>query len=205
MKYKYLISAVICLMLTACAAQQPAPPAEPPIEPPAITVAPIEGDAISPDGKWEVIQSGVNEGITSGGLYPCEAVKLVNRDSGEVLWEEDGAYLVHVTWQKDSKFAVVARTARTWTQVTVISTETGEACPVRLPGDEPIPEYTFLAEDWISWTDENSFELRRSHLHRGIRPRRHRSFYGGCTYLSGSERSAYLHPAWAHDSGRLRS
>ena len=160
MKYKCLISAVICLMLTACAAQQPAPPAELPIEPPAITVAPIEGDVISPDGKWEVILSGVNEGITSGGLYPCETVKVINRDSGEVLWEEEGAYLVHAAWQKDSKFAVVARTARTWTQVTVISTGTGAACPVLLPGEEPIPDYTFLAEDWISWTDENSFELR---------------------------------------------
>lgn len=161
MKYKYLLSAAICLMLTACAAQTPpeAPP-EPPIESPAITVAPIEGDAVSPDGKWEIVQEGVNEGITSGGLYPCETVKIVNRDSGEVLWEEDGAYLIHAAWQRDSKFAVVARTARTWTQVTVISTGTGAACPVLLPGDKPIPDYTFLAEDWIGWAGEDSFELR---------------------------------------------
>lgn len=160
MKYKYLISAVICLVLTACAARPPASSTEPPTEPRAITVAPIEGEAISPDGKWEVVQEGINDGVTSGGLYPCESVKLVNRDSGEILWQEDGAYLIHAAWPEGSEYVIIARTARTWTQVTVISTKTGAACPVLLPGDEPIPEYTFLAENWIGWRDEDSFELR---------------------------------------------
>jgi len=160
MKYKFLFLLILCLSLTACAQTVPAAPPDNPDEPPAITVVPIEGDAVSPDGKWEIVQEGINEGATSGGLYPCERVKIVNRDSGEVLWEADGAYLIHAAWPEGSEFAIVARTARTWTQVTVISTATGAACPVRLPGDKPIPEYTFLAEDWISWTDENSFELR---------------------------------------------
>lgn len=160
MRYKKLFALTLCLALTACAAQEPAAAPDEPPEAPVITVAPIEGQAVSPDGAWEVIQEGVNEGVTSGGLYPCETVKLVDRDSGEVLWEEDGAYLIHAAWPEGSEFAVVARTARTWTEVTVISTESGSACPVLLPGDKPIPEYTFLAEDWIGWTDENSFELR---------------------------------------------
>lgn len=159
MKYKYLLSLLLALSLTSCAAQTiPEPTPEP--EAPAITVAPIEGQALSPDGKWEVLQEGVSEGVTSGGLYPCETVKLVDRDSGEVLWEEGGAYQIHAAWPEGSEFAVIARTARTWTEVTVVSTATGAVCPVRLPGDAAIPEYTFLAEDWLSWSDEDSFELR---------------------------------------------
>lgn len=160
MKYKYLFSAVICLVLTACAARPPASSTEPPTEPPAITVAPVEGEAISPDGKWEVVQEGINDGVTSGGLYPCESVKLVNRDSGEILWQEDGAYLIHAAWQKDSKFAVVARTTRTRVEVSVVATASGESRALRLPGDQSIPEYTFLSENWLEWWDEDTFVLR---------------------------------------------
>ena len=159
MRYKYLLPVLLCFTLSACAQTAPAEPPDSPDEPPA-TVAPIKGETVSPDGKWEIVQEGGDEGITSGGLHPCEAVKIVNRDSGEVLWEDDGAYLLHAAWPEGSEFAVVARTARTWTQVTVVSTESGTACPVLLPGENPIPEYTFLAEEWIGWTDENTFELR---------------------------------------------
>lgn len=152
----------LCLALTACARTAPptSPEESPAQEPAAITVTPIAGETVSPDGKWEVILDGVNEGITSGGLYPSETVKIVARDSGEVLWEDSGAYLLHIAWPEGSEFAVIARTARTRVEVSAVSLLTGESCPVLLPGEEPIPEYTFLAEDWIGWTDENTFELR---------------------------------------------
>lgn len=164
MTYKALFALALCLTLSGCAGEPAEVPAQPGTEPATeaqvLTVAPIEGQTVSPDGKWEVVQEGVNEGVTAGGLSPCEVVRIVNTETGAVLWEEEGAYQLHAAWPEGSEFAVVARTARTWVEVQVISTRSGESVPVRLPGDKPIPEYTFLAENWLEWQDENTFELR---------------------------------------------
>ena len=67
MKYKSLLPLILCFSLAVCVQPSPAPTPEPPAEAPSITVAPIEGEAVSPNGKWELVQEGGNDGITSGG------------------------------------------------------------------------------------------------------------------------------------------
>jgi len=160
MKYKPLLALALCLTLSGCGQPPVEVPAEPVTQAPAITVAPIEGEVRSPDGKWEVVQSGINEGITAGGLYPSERVQIVSTETEEILWEEDGAYQLRAAWARGSEFAVIARTARTRVEVSVVATASGESRALRLPGDQPIPEYTFLSENWLEWWDEDTFVLR---------------------------------------------
>ena len=124
-------------------------------------VAPLEGEITSPDGQFYVRQMGADASVTAAGLYPAERIQVVSRKTGEVLWEDIGYYHQSVLWSPGSRYAAIARRARTYQVVTVIDTRTFLAWDVTLPDGGPIPEYTFLPEDdaWGTWQNENTLLL----------------------------------------------
>lgn len=125
-------------------------------------IASLEGDALSPNGKYEVHLSGSTEGlpISSGGLTPPESVQIIDVQTGEVLWECDGLYEHAALWSPDSSYLALACTARTYCTVTMIETNTWTAWNVTLPDGNAIPEHTFLPDEgWGEWLVEHNFLL----------------------------------------------
>jgi len=60
--------------------------------------------SLSPTGKYRAEAYGTNHGITYGGLYPYEGIRVVEVDSGEVLWKMSGYYVVNFTWSVDGRY-----------------------------------------------------------------------------------------------------
>ena len=172
---KLPIILALLLALAACGqAEEEAPPEEAapeeletPMEPelPAegdpIRPALLEGEARSPDGRFLARVEGHREGIASGGPYPAEKVQITDAETGEVLWEGDGAYTQSILWSPEGGFAALAREARTWCSVTVVETAGWTSWDFALPDGSPIPEYTALpyGEPWGAWQSKGSLDL----------------------------------------------
>ena len=126
------------------------PPAEPVV---------LEGESLSPDGRFYARAEGAREGVSSGGPYAADSIQITDAETGKVLWEDFGAYEQSILWSPEGGFAALARTARTWCSITVIETENWTSWDFALPDGSPIPEYTFLPEDWGAWQSEGSLDL----------------------------------------------
>jgi len=155
------------LLLAACG--QAAEPPEEAVSPGAaqeeddfsIQPAALEGEGLSPDGRFRARAAGHSEGVTSAGLYPAESIQITDAETEAVLWEGDGAYEQSILWSPEGGFAALARSGRTWCSVTVIETENWSEWAFTLPDGSPIPEYTFLPynEPWGVWQSEGVLEL----------------------------------------------
>lgn len=126
-----------------------------------IQPAVLEGEGLSPDGRFLARVEGINDGITAMGLYPAETIQVTDAETGEILWEGDGFYEQSILWSPEGGFAALARSARTWCSVTVIETENWTEWEFTLPDGSPIPEYTFLPYDepWGAWQSEGVLDL----------------------------------------------
>ena len=83
-------------------------------------VAGIDGDTVSPDGRFVFRTEGESDSYVSG-LRPPE--KLVLADStGKTVWQTDGTLRHSVLWSPDSRYAAVVTAGRMWNCVTVIET-----------------------------------------------------------------------------------
>ena len=124
-------------------------------------VAGIEGEAVSPGGRFEVRAEGASGEYVSG-IQPPEFLQIVDRETGEVLWQDHGWLSQSVLWSPEGGFLAQARTARTWCSIIVIETENWTEWEFTLPDGSPIPEYTFLPDDepWCVWREyEGCFDL----------------------------------------------
>lgn len=162
----------LLLLLAACGQAGTEPPPEEPEKPveeetespeegSSIQPAVLEGEALSPDGRFLARVEGVNEGITAMGLYPADKVQITDAASGEVLWEGMGFYEQSILWSPESGFAALARSARTGCSITIIETSGWTEWEFTLPDGSPISEYTFLPYDgpWGAWQAEGSLDL----------------------------------------------
>ena len=122
----------------------------------ATPVAEMEGQAISPDGRFEARTAGATDNYVSG-VRPPEFIQFVDRETGEILWEDRGWLSQSVLWSPDSAYVALRCAARTWEQVRIIETETWTSWEFTLPDDFPIPEYTFLPYDqpWGVWEQKD--------------------------------------------------
>ena len=124
--------------------------------------AQVEGETISPNGRFEVRAEGRSDLYVSGVVTP-EKLQVVDRETGEVKWEDRGWLTQSALWSPDSQYLALAYSARTWQAVKVIETDTWTSWDFTLPDGSAIPEYTFLPEDWGAWedtiVDENSFRV----------------------------------------------
>nr|WP_326164667.1 hypothetical protein [uncultured Oscillibacter sp.] len=124
--------------------------------------APLEGDPLSPDGRSMAVARGRGgPGACPEQAPPADTVQIVDTETGEVLWERDGAYRQSIVWSPEGGFAALAVTARTWCAITIVETEGWTSWEFALPDGSPIPEHTFLPDDgpWGVWTAEGSLDL----------------------------------------------
>ena len=120
--------------------------------------AQVEGETVSPNGRFEVRAEGRSDLYVSGVVVP-EAIQIVDRKSGEVKWEDQGWVTQSVLWSPANNLVALAYSGRTWTAVKIISTAYWTSWEFTLPDGGPIPEYTFLPEDWGEWIDMDSMLL----------------------------------------------
>ena len=124
--------------------------------------AQVEGETISPNGRFEVRAEGRSDPYVSGVVTP-EKLQVVDRETGEVKWEDQGWVTQSALWSPDSHYFALAYGGRTWQAVRVIESDTWTSWDFALPDGSAIPEYTFLPEDWGAWEDtimdENSFRV----------------------------------------------
>lgn len=156
---KRLVIMMLLLLLPSCGQ------AETPEEPDAYEsliaatpVAEVEGKPVSPDGRFEVRAQGASGQYISG-IQPPESIQIVDRETGEVLWQDMGWLSQSALWSPEGGFLALARTARTWSAVTVFETEHWASWDFTLPDGDPLPEYTFLGEPWGAWTAEGNLDI----------------------------------------------
>ncbi len=94
--------------------------------------------------------------LAVSGIRVPETLELINTATGEVLWEDMGYPWQSVSWSPGNNLAAIAYGGRTWQAVTVVNTAFWTTWEFTLPDGSPIPEYTFLPEDWGRWLDENT-------------------------------------------------
>ena len=120
--------------------------------------AELEGETVSPNGRLEVRTAGRSDLYVSGVVVP-EAIQIVDRETGEVKWEDQGYLWQSVSWSPVNNLVALAYGGRNWTAVKVISTAYWTSWDFTLPDGSPIPEYTFLPEDWGEWLDGETLLL----------------------------------------------
>ncbi len=171
---KRLLCVFILLLLTACGQQKTIEPPEQEISPSktqtepeyppeddSIRAAALEGEPLSPDGRFLARVKGHSEGAAAAGFYPADTVQITDAETGKVFWEGDGFYTQSILWSPGGGFAALARSARTWCFITIIETEGWTEWDFTLPDGSPIPEYTFLPYDepWGVWRSEGGLDL----------------------------------------------
>ena len=177
---RLLVVWTLLLLLAACGAAETAEPPEKeaspaesrteteirsePENPPeedSILPAVLEGEPLSPDGRFLARVEGRRESVMAMGLYPADTVQIADAKTGEVLWEGDGFYTQSILWSPEGGFGALARSTRTSCSITIIETEGWTEWGFTLPDGSPIPEYTFLPDGgpWGVWQSENSLDL----------------------------------------------
>ena len=123
-------------------------------------VAPLVGEELSPDGKWQVQQVGAHAGVTADGTYAPDAVQIIDAATQEVMWEGTADHRQAVLWSPDSRYLAMSRTARGYGYITVIETENWNEWDLTPPEGSNIPKHTFLPDtDWGEWMAENQIRL----------------------------------------------
>ena len=162
---KLLFVLVLALLLAGCGQMETEPPPEETEETDEYTaliaaspVPGVEGEAFSPDGRFEVRTEGASGEYVSG-IQPPEYLQIIDWETGEVLRQDHGWLSQSVLWSPEGGFLALAYGARTWNAITIFETENWSSWDFTLPEGNPIPEYTFLPEDWGAWQSEGSLDL----------------------------------------------
>lgn len=124
----------------------------------AAPVAELTGESLSPDGRFKARTVGKSDTYINGVRLP-ERLEIADTETGTAVWKDMGYVTQSVLWSPDSRYLALAYGARTWGAVKVFETENWSSWDFALPDGVPIPEYTFLPEDWGVWRDENTLEL----------------------------------------------
>lgn len=124
----------------------------------AAPVAELTGAARSPDGRFQVRTAG-KSGIYISGVHLPEKLQIVDTETGVVKWEDQGYLWQSALWSPVNNLLALAYSGRTWTAVKVISTAYWTSWEFTLPDGSPIPEYTFLPDDWGTWLDSDTLLL----------------------------------------------
>ena len=138
-------------------------PAERMDEPPESESVPLAENACSPDGKYEVRQI---DGGGDGEIVPSmETVQVVDRATGEVLWEDSGDCETSALWSPDGGYVVLSRRSRAYSAVTVLETAGFTSWEIPLPAEARTAEYAFLHA--VEWLDVDTLRFRYQNMQAG--------------------------------------
>lgn len=71
--------------------------------------------SLSPDGKYRAEAYGTDTGITAGGLFPYEGIRVIDAANDNIIWKmEPGYYTVSFSWSPDSRYIGIYYEARIW-------------------------------------------------------------------------------------------
>ena len=102
--------------------------------------AALTGEDTSPDGRFRA-ETG-------------ETFRIVQADSGETVWEEDGYPWQSVSWSEgEPALALAAYGDEGGKLLTVVALESGASWDFVLPDGSPLPQGVTLPEDWCRWVD----------------------------------------------------
>ena len=124
----------------------------------ATPLAQVEGEALSPDGRFRAETAGRTDLYVSGLIGP-EFLQVTDTDSGEVLWQDQGWLTQNAAWSPDSRLLALAYSTRTQSGLKIVDTQTWTDWDFTLPDGNPIPEYTFFPEDWAEWRDQDTLTV----------------------------------------------
>ena len=80
----------------------------------AAPVAQVEGETLSPNGRFQVRTAGKSEMYVSGYVVP-EFLQIVDTETGELLWQDQGALWQSARWSPANNLVAIAYGGRTWT------------------------------------------------------------------------------------------
>lgn len=110
---------------------------------------PLEGEAYSPDGRFELRQ--IDEGGDGEPVPSMETVRVVDTATGEVLWENSGYCETSAMWSPGGQYLALTRRTRTHSAVTVLETQNFTGWEVPLPDGAASAEYAaWHANGWRS-------------------------------------------------------
>ena len=124
----------------------------------AAPAAELEGEGLSPSGQFRVRTVGKSETYVSGYVVP-ESLQIVDTETGEILWQDQGWLTQWASWSPDGRFLALAYSGRTQSGLTVVDTDTWTDWDFTLPDGSPIPEYVFFPEDWAKWLEDNTLTV----------------------------------------------
>lgn len=157
------------LVLTGCGQREhakvnPAVPSEAERAEPAISyteetrdiaVSEVAGEAVSPDGRYQVMLMKSR----SEDVYAPDTVLVWDTAEHLIRWQGTGFLNQSVCWSFDGTYLALAQSARTYERVLLIETENWTEWEFTMPDGSAIPEYTFLPENWGTWTEDNVLRL----------------------------------------------
>ena len=121
-------------------------------------LAQVEGEILSPDGRFRV-ETADRTGIYISGLIVPEVLRVAEEGTGAVLWKMPGQLTQSAAWSPDGRFLALAHSTRTQSGLTLVDTRTWTDWDFTLPDGGPIPEYVFFPEDWAEWRDETTLTV----------------------------------------------
>jgi hypothetical protein len=111
----------------------------------------------SPDGKYLAEAYGMNTGVTAGGLYPAEGIRLTEISSGKVLWQTSGYYDTAFLWSPDNRYLALTNATRIEFSTAIVDLKDFTNTAVPIPDEIQKQMRSFRADPYVKageWRDD---------------------------------------------------
>lgn len=154
------LALVICLLLAACGETGTRLPENPPEEA-AAESAVLEGEALSPDGRFLARIEGIGESLSDQDVSPAERVEIADAETGEVFWRGTGFCRQFVLWSPQGSYALLLRENPDSRFITVVGTGSWAEWEFAAPDGTGLQTWMFLPQDrpWCEWKSDNCLDL----------------------------------------------
>ncbi|BAL00334.1 hypothetical protein OBV_31350 [Oscillibacter valericigenes Sjm18-20] len=128
---------------------------------------PFFASADSPDEKYRAESVGMSEDSVSG-LIPLKEMRVIDLESGTILWSDRGFLNNQFLWSPDSSYLAIGYSGRTWTETKVIEIGTWSELPnpningLLLAADQEadLADAGLTVIEPLKWETDNSLLLK---------------------------------------------